>query len=144
MIIIPTSLVSQFGTVAGAAYPEECCGFLIGKETGGRIAVEKLFPIPNQANKDRKRAFVIPADMFRDAEAYAEGEKLKLCGVYHSHPDYPAAPSAADLTQALSGLCYAILAVRGGIPGTLTAWRLAEDRSHFDPVSIHHGEDVAE
>jgi proteasome lid subunit RPN8/RPN11 len=61
-----------------------------------------------------------------------------ILGIFHSHPDHPARPSAFDLDQALPFYTYLIVRVETGAAREQRAWRLAEDRSRFDeePVEL--------
>ena len=43
-IVLPKSIAKQIESEGSAAYPNECCGILIGKEKDGRRVVERLAP----------------------------------------------------------------------------------------------------
>src|SRR4051812_12530941 len=100
-------------------YPEEVCGFLIGKTVGGVKTVTRLVEIENTwdeagsaefadvakvgaafAGASRKRRFQIPPDEYFKAETEARAQGEGVLGFYHSHPDHPARPSAYDLALA--------------------------------------------
>jgi cysteine synthase B len=112
---------------AAHAYPDECCGALIGH--GDRVV--EAFALSNGQSENRKRRFLIGPDEYRRAEARADERSASLLGFYHSHPDHPAVPSAFDLEHAWPNLTYAIVSVRGGQPKELRSWRLRADRSGF-------------
>ena len=129
--------IRQHGT---RDYPNECCGALVG-ETGcegeKRHALD-ILPLDNRRAGDpaRRRYLITAADHFRiEKEARDRGQEI--LGFYHSHPDHPAEPSPFDLEHALPWYVYLILPVEDGVPGELTGWLLADDRSGFEPVSIH-------
>lgn len=80
---------------AAEAWPDECCGLLIGR--GDRIL--EAVRARNVADDPSRRYLVDPADHFgaiRDARARA----LAVVGAYHSHPHGPAVPSATDRQEA--------------------------------------------
>lgn len=125
-----------------ATYPEECCGFFLGRLEGfdpveSGHEVTGMLPAPNRHPDGRERRFTIdPADWLA-AEREAARLGLDVVGVYHSHPDHPARPSATDLAEAaFPGLAYVIVPVHGGRAGEPTAWALAPDRSRFDPEPL--------
>jgi proteasome lid subunit RPN8/RPN11 len=121
-------------THAAEAYPHECCGALIGRAASAEV-VEAL-PLPNTTDEGPRRRFLVsPAD-YLAAERHATLRRLDLLGFYHSHPDHPARPSQHDLDHAWPTLHYVIVSVRGGEPGEITAWQLADDRSAFGEESI--------
>lgn len=113
-------------------YPHECCGALIGR--GDVVSV--AFPLPNTTEEGPRRRFLVrPAD-YREAERHAAAHGLDLLGFYHSHPDHPARPSQYDLDHAWPFFAYVIIAVAAGQDGDLSSWRLAEDRSQFEPEGV--------
>jgi proteasome lid subunit RPN8/RPN11 len=70
------------------------------------------------------------------AEETAEQDGLTILGIYHSHPDHPARPSAFDLERALPFYTYLITEVRSAAAVENRAWRLAEDRGSFEEESL--------
>ena len=118
---------------AVAAFPEECCGALIGHASYG---VTHALPLGNLTDGERRRRFLVsPADYLR-AEAMADESGAHLVGFYHSHPNHPAVPSDFDLAHAWPNLSYAIVSVRHGRDEALRSWRLRADRSAFDEESV--------
>ena len=120
-----------------AGYPEEICGFLLGRIDNGTNVVTAIERVDNEQDTNRERRYLIPPGAFRDAQKIAAGRDLDIVGIYHSHPDHPAQPSETDLEQAtFSGYTYAIVSVEDGTARDLTAWQLAPDRSRFDSEPI--------
>jgi proteasome lid subunit RPN8/RPN11 len=114
-------------------YPNECCGVLLGEtaEDGGR-SVADILPVDNRRESEEQyHRFVITAEDFMRAEAAAAKRGLDVVGVYHSHPDHPAAPSDYDRTHALPFYSYIIVAVEKGSAGAFTSWELSPDRETF-------------
>lgn len=113
-------------------YPEECCGFLIGRLRDGRNEVRSARRAVNRNENRREDRYVIAPEDYRDADRAAREADMDIVGMYHSHPDHPARPSRTDLEQAtFPGYTYVIVSVHGGKADDLTAWSLAEDRSEF-------------
>ena len=114
------------------SYPEECCGALIGRDG----SVVEAMRLPNLMGEEARRHFLVGPVEYQGAEKRATEMGGKLMGFYHSHPDHPARPSQNDLEQAWPTFLYVILAVQNGKPGTMTSWRLREDRSAFDEQTV--------
>ena len=118
---------------AVAAYPDECCGALLGSPRG---VVREALPLDNHTDEERRRRFVVTPQDYQQAEARADALGVELIGFYHSHPDHPAAPSQFDLDHAWPNLSYVIVSVRAGQDRELRSWRLRPDRSRFDEETV--------
>jgi proteasome lid subunit RPN8/RPN11 len=120
-------------------YPHECCGALIGREG----AVQEAYALPNTTSEGPRRRFLVRPDDYRAAERHAQARGLDLLGFYHSHPDHPARPSQYDLDHAWPFFSYVIVSVTAEGTGSLTSWRLRDDRSGFDEEPIDRSTDDA-
>ncbi|HET9265302.1 MAG TPA: pyridoxal-phosphate dependent enzyme [Vicinamibacterales bacterium] len=114
---------------AAAAYPDECCGALLGDVAGG---VETALSLDNVTTAERRRRFLVSPQAYRTAEDEADRTGRRLLGFYHSHPDHPAEPSAFDLEHAWPNLSYVIASVHKGETADVRSWRLRDDRSRFE------------
>lgn len=120
------------------AYPDECCGVMLGRYTNSENVVRELYRTENVHEDDRERRYLITPDDYREAQQVARSKGLEVVGVYHSHPDHPAKPSETDLEQAtFPGFTYVIVSIEEGHAAELTAWDLSYDRSRFveDPIT---------
>ena len=118
------------------AYPDECCGVLVGPAQGRVVAA---WPFDNTTSLDRHRRFLIGPDEYRQAEAKAAAAGLEVLGFYHSHPNHPAEPSDFDLDHAWPNMSYLIVSIRDRVPREMRSWRLRADRSGYDEESIIPG-----
>ncbi len=132
MTTLADTVVSAIRAHGVAAYPQECCGALIGSEEASGHTVREAWPLDNVATIARERRFTISPEDYRRAEARAAELGSTLLGFYHSHPDAPARPSGEDLAQAWPNLDYIIISVQRGRPAEISCWRLRDDRSGFD------------
>jgi proteasome lid subunit RPN8/RPN11 len=130
--MIGDGVLEEIHQHAKEAYPDECCGALIGRD--GRI--DEAFRLPNTTSAGARRRFRIGPSDYRLAEQRAQDTGGELAGFYHSHPDHPARPSEHDLQQAWPNLTYAIVSVTRGAPEEVTCWRLRDDRSGFDRLEV--------
>lgn len=96
-----TSTVEAIRAHAADAYPREACGLVIIER--GR---ERYVRCRNAAVTASEH-FVLPAEDFAAAEARGD-----VVAVVHSHPDFPATPSAADRVS-----CEA-----SGLPWHIVSW----------------------
>jgi proteasome lid subunit RPN8/RPN11 len=132
MITTP-DVLNEIRAHGEATYPEECCGFLLGEMIPEGNRVVAIQRVENRQQENRERRYVItPAD-YNAADRTARAQGLDIVGIYHSHPDHPARPSATDLAEAtFPGYTYVIVSVQQGRAAELTAWSLALDRSRFE------------
>jgi proteasome lid subunit RPN8/RPN11 len=123
---------------ASETYPNECCGALIGRDG----FVRTTHPLANTTDQGPRRRFLVRPEDYRDAERHAQAQALDLLGFYHSHPDHPARPSQYDLDHAWPFFSYVIVSSTAHGSGTMTSWRLRDDRTAFDEESLGHLSDT--
>ncbi|HEX4961629.1 MAG TPA: M67 family metallopeptidase [Thermoanaerobaculia bacterium] len=135
LVITPRHL--QTITRHGASsYPEECCGFLIGRFDGGVTVVERVLSVGNERQESRHNRYLISPETVLAANKEARGLGLDVVGYYHSHPDHPARPSEFDRDHAWPGLSYVIVSIEGGKVADTRSWRLSDDRERFEEETI--------
>jgi proteasome lid subunit RPN8/RPN11 len=138
LVITPQDL-EAIGRHGEATFPEECCGFLIGRtraESGGTTVVERLIPVANERQDSRHNRYVIEPETVLAAHKEARAAGADVVGYYHSHPDHPSRPSDFDREHAWPGLSYLIVSVQQGRAADSRCWRLADDRDRFDEERI--------
>lgn len=118
------------------AYPEEGCGVLLGRDEGETRVVERVVPSENRREDARHHRYLIAPEQFLAAEREGREAGLDVLGFFHSHPDHPASPSAFDLEQAWPYYSYLIVSVERGRVADARSWRLAADRSRFEPETL--------
>lgn len=133
---LPRRLRAELEGQAAARYPHEACGLLLGSLADGCCAVATARPARNlNAERSHDRYELDPAD-YLAAERDAKAAGLVLVGVWHTHPDHPARPSATDREFAWPGWSYLILSVgREGVR-EMRSWRLAG--KEFEEEEIRH------
>ena len=124
------------------AYPEEGCGVLLGRELGETREVVRAVTFDNQRDDSRRNRYLISPEQFLAADRAARDEGLDVLGFFHSHPDHPARPSEFDRENAWPWYSYVIVSVLQGRAADTTCWRLAEDRSRFEPEALEHAPEV--
>ncbi len=78
--------------------PNECCGFLVGARGRVRfaLAMQNVDPRPESRYRIDDRQHIQIRRWLRRLSP-----PLEIVGVYHSHPNSDARPSATDLAEAL-------------------------------------------
>jgi proteasome lid subunit RPN8/RPN11 len=135
-LLVPAGDLETIRRHAEAAYPEECCGFLLGRAGGGATFVERVAAADNERQDSRRNRFLIHPEAVLAAHKEARAAGLDVVGYYHSHPDHPAQPSEFDREHAWPGLSYLIVSVRDGRMAEGRSWRLADDRERFAEEKI--------
>lgn len=145
---LPAALAAAIAAAAEAAYPEECCGLVLGtrQAEGEGWLVTRLVPAANRHAEPRRSFELDPATHFAvlrqlRVQGAATGVSAEvILGHYHSHPDSPAVPSERDRAQAYDpSLLWLIVAVEQGRAGQLAAWQVRPGRDGaegFDPLVI--------
>ena len=121
---------------ASVSYPEECCGFLIGRAAGREVLVERVLSVGNEREDSRHNRYVIRPETVLAAQKEARVLGLDVVGYYHSHPDHPAVPSDFDREHAWPGVSYLIVSVEKGKVAAARSWRLTDDRERFEEEVI--------
>ncbi len=133
MITLPRTLLRQIENAAEAAYPNECCGLLIGSGlTATRVAES-----PNAAEGDKTTRFEASPQLRFDVMRRLEGSGEDIIGHYHSHPGHPAIPSKHDRDMAFEpGLVWLITSVINGKTAETRAYRVDEESKGFKEATV--------
>jgi len=138
MIAISSDQLTKIQTQAEKAYPQECCGLLIGRiNTDGFLSVTRIAASPNMAEGSQKDSFEVDPqirfEVMRDIRHTTED----IIGHYHSHPDHPAEPSQTDLDMAFEpDFVWLIVAVEDGQASDTKAWRLHQETRAVTSVPL--------
>jgi proteasome lid subunit RPN8/RPN11 len=127
---IPDRLLDEIRSHARAAFPNECCGLLIGSA----LTIEALFPTRN-LEASPTSYLIDPAHHFAAIKT-ARASGRRVVGAYHSHPATPPVPSARDLAEAsVPDFVYLIVSLaETDSDDSVRAYRLAEGRA--TPLTI--------
>jgi proteasome lid subunit RPN8/RPN11 len=117
---------------ARAAYPEECCGAMLG--AGGEVSL--ALPLENAAAESRRTRYQIRPEDLLEATREARQRGLEILGVYHSHPDRDAYFSETDLKNCCPWYLYLVLSIRDGVFDHARCWRPESDRAIICPCEF--------
>jgi proteasome lid subunit RPN8/RPN11 len=139
VLVLSSAIAEQIEREGIAAYPNECCGILVGRDVGDQRIVDKLISMKNvfDAGEQYHRFSIDPLALARaDEDAGKEGRAV--LGFYHSHPDHPAKPSEYDRTHVppWSFYSHVIVAIHQAKPVDMTCWRMNEETEQFEGQEI--------
>ena len=140
-LTLPNALREQIEQDGIAAYPNECCGILVGRDLDGgrRRVVERIVAMANAFDpQERYHRFTIDPLTLAQADDSAAAEGKAVIGFYHSHPDHPARPSEYDRTHVPPWNFYShvIVAIEKKVPAAMTCWVFNEESEQFDEQAI--------
>jgi proteasome lid subunit RPN8/RPN11 len=131
------------------AYPNECCGVLLGKnilgegiEAGPTNHVQQIVRAGNTRTDSAHNRYNIAPQELVKIQRQARGLGLDIVGFYHSHPDHPAQWSTTDFAEAhWLGCSYIITSIELGKAATTNSFLLrgtGEDDKKFEdePIQI--------
>ncbi|MFQ5764479.1 MAG: Mov34/MPN/PAD-1 family protein [Rhodospirillales bacterium] len=137
MIRIPAPLLGAITGEAEAAYPEECCGLLVGRVDGAGLVVTRVQPSPNKAEGDRRKTFLVDETIHFELMRDIRGGPEDIVGNYHSHPDGPSRPSEHDRQSVFyPEHVWVIVTVPEGRAGDVAAWRFDEEAEAFREIDL--------
>jgi proteasome lid subunit RPN8/RPN11 len=143
-LVLKPSQVRQIEEEGVHAYPNECCGIMLGRDLSDgactRRIVERLEPMPNVWDEaEQKRRFAIDPLALLKAEKSASEQGHAVLGFYHSHPDHPARPSETDRQFGWPYYSYVIVSIANREAIDLTSWVLDEQAETFARQDIEEG-----
>ena len=136
-IHIANADLGRIETAGETAYPDECCGLLIGHDIGdGAIEVVRVVMSDNVEPGDTRARFEIDPALLLSLQRDLRGARDRIVGHYHSHPDHPARPSAHDARRAWQPeMVWLITSVIGGEAAETTA-HVLEDGGGFREIGL--------
>jgi proteasome lid subunit RPN8/RPN11 len=138
MLIIHAKARQEMLSDAIGAFPDECCGFFFGEESGDDRIIKVARPVVNAKQGDKRRRFAISPKDYIAAERFADEQQLQLLGVYHSHPNHPAIPSEHDRVAAQPWFSYIIISVMNSKIDHIRSWQLnAENQFEEETITEH-------
>ncbi len=104
MIVVAPSDLRHIVDLCEAAYPSEACGLLVGHDDSGAagrtVTVSRVEPSANVSEGDKRSTFEVDPALRLRLQKDLRGGPERVIGLFHSHPDSAAQPSATDLGAA--------------------------------------------
>jgi len=112
-------------------FPNEACGILAGKD--GKI--EKIYRMTN-ADKGSKTFFMGPKEQLKVMKEI-RNLGLQMLGIYHSHPETEAYPSAHDVELAFyPEVSYVIVSLKDKNSPNMRSFKIIEKKISEEEVKI--------
>ena len=99
---------------ARRAYPNECCGAMLGSAADGVKAVREALPLENAFTGEQDERYELRLEDLLAADRAARERAMELIGIYHSHPDCDAYFSQTDLKNSCPWYSFVVLSIRNG------------------------------
>lgn len=113
MLLLTTEQRTLLAEWSRADYPREACGVLVGTRAGEVVRVRRVVKGRNLERSRPHERFELDPGVIVRAENEARPHGDEVVGVWHSHPDRPARPSAEDLRGVWAGWSQVIVGVNG-------------------------------
>jgi proteasome lid subunit RPN8/RPN11 len=99
---------------AEKAYPNECCGAMLGASDGSEKTVSVAVPLENAFAGAQAAMYELRQEDLLRADAEARQRGMDLIGIFHSHPDCDAYFSKTDLENSCPWYSFVVLSVKKG------------------------------
>jgi proteasome lid subunit RPN8/RPN11 len=99
---------------AREAYPNECCGAMLGSIDGDAKRVHAALRLENAFEGAQAARYELRPEDLLAADRAARERKMDLIGIYHSHPDCDAYFSKTDLQNSCPWYSFVVLSIRNG------------------------------
>lgn len=99
---------------AQTAYPNECCGAMLGSTGDGVKLVREALPLENAFEGAQAARYELRPEDLLAADRAARERRMELIGIYHSHPDCDAYFSQTDLKNSCPWYSFVVLSIRNG------------------------------
>jgi proteasome lid subunit RPN8/RPN11 len=107
---------------AQRAYPNECCGAMLGSTGDGVKLVREALPLENAFEGAQAARYELRPEDLLAADRAARERGMELIGIYHSHPDCDAYFSQTDLKNSCPWYSFVVLSIRNGEFHRVNSW----------------------
>lgn len=129
MLYLTRRQIGELVEHAKRGYPNEVCGILAGKDR----KVEKVYEMSNTENS-RTRFFMDPQEQLRVMKEI-RNSGLDFIGIYHSHPETEARPSAHDIELAFyPDVSYVIVSLKDKDNPSIRSFNIREGKIEEEAI----------
>jgi proteasome lid subunit RPN8/RPN11 len=143
MLTIHAATITHLRDQATRGYPEEVCGLLLGQaDVSGQARIVAARAIDNLRRDRAGDRFELDPKQHLRVQREARQRGWRVVGVYHSHPDAAAVPSATDRARACEiwgralSWAYVIVAVRAAGVDSIRSWLLRGGQFEEQTIKI--------
>ncbi len=123
---------------AKTAYPNECCGAMIGTIDGDEKLVKVSVPLENAFQGAQAARYELRPEDLLQADREARRQGMDLIGIFHSHPDCDAYFSETDLKNSCPWYSFVVLSIQGGQFHHANSFLPNADQTAADKESLEH------
>ncbi len=138
MIRIQTQPWREMVEHARSAYPDECCGAMLGSVNGDGKIVHVALPLENAYNGQRRARYELRPEDLLKADQEARSRKMDLVGIYHSHPDCGAYFSETDLKNSCPWYSFVVLSIQKGEFDHANSWLPNPEQTAADKEELSY------
>ncbi|RAU99857.1 Mov34/MPN/PAD-1 family protein [Paenibacillus sp. YN15] len=121
------------------ALPHECCGILTGRSGPGFLHVDGFVLLRNAASHPEAAFSFDPAEWVEVLYHYGNAANPEqMVGIFHSHPEAPAIPSAADMDTLWDTPLHLIVSLRHNKTPELRCYLPRRGRSWEEQAIRYH------
>jgi proteasome lid subunit RPN8/RPN11 len=99
---------------ARQAYPDECCGAMLGTLDDSAKSVRVAMALENAFEGAQAARYELRPQDLLAADKAARERSMDLIGIYHSHPDCDAYFSKTDLQNSCPWYSFVVLSIQKG------------------------------
>jgi proteasome lid subunit RPN8/RPN11 len=107
---------------ARQAYPNECCGAMLGTIDDGAKNVREAIALENAFEGAQAARYELRPEDLLKADKAARERGMDLIGIYHSHPDCDAYFSTTDLQNSCPWYSFVVLSIQKGEFDHANSW----------------------
>jgi len=138
MIQIEPEAWSVMVAHARAAYPNECCGAMIGSAGSGGKQVKIAVPIENAFAGQQNARYELRQEDLLKADAEARRLGMDLIGIFHSHPDCGAYFSKTDLENSCPWYSFVVMSIQNGEFHHANSFLPDPDQTHAEQEELQY------
>jgi len=136
MIRIETDPWQAMLAHARQAYPNECCGAMLGTIDGDTKNVREAIALQNAFEGAQAARYELRPEDLLAADKAARSRGMDLIGIYHSHPDCDAYFSTTDLQNSCPWYSFVVLSIQKGEFHHANSWLPNFDQTAADKEEL--------
>jgi proteasome lid subunit RPN8/RPN11 len=121
---------------ARQAYPNECCGAMLGTIDDGNKNVREAIALENAFEGAQAARYELRPEDLLKADKAARERGMDLIGIYHSHPDCDAYFSTTDLQNSCPWYSFVVLSIQKGEFHHANSWLPNMDQTAADKEEL--------
>ena len=131
MLKISRKIIDDISAHSKETYPEECCGLLVGRDSGDDRIITESHRAENVAEERHHDRYEIDPKKYLEIDKATRGRDADIVGFYHSHPDDRSVPSKFDTDIAWPTYSYIIASAEKDGVASIQSWGIRDGEEKF-------------